>query len=89
MGGMGFGPGGGGPPAPAQPFTAPKHTFGDRSNFPLTAVEYRQKHDLTVVSRAGAPPDPLQTFEAAGFTEDIMREARGPGGGACLLRAAG
>lgn len=78
-GGGGFG-GGGGSVAPTS-FTAPPHTFGDCSNFPLTADEYRRTHDLVVSVQGGGgssapPPDPLQTFESAGFTPDIMREVR-------------
>ena len=57
-------------------FQAPPHAFGDCSNFPLSADEYRRTHDLVVSCPGGAPPDPLQTFEATGFTPDIMREVR-------------
>ena len=52
------------------------HKFGPADNFPLSADEYRAKHELRVVSRGGAPPAPLQTFESTGFSEEIMREVR-------------
>ncbi len=44
--------------------------------FELTADEYRRKHELTVTgdSTDRAVPDPLQTFESAGFPRDIMDE---------------
>lgn len=65
------------PPPPGGPAARPviNHKFGPTDGFALSADEYRRKHDLTVVSRGGPPPpDPLQTFESAGFSDDIMRE---------------
>ena len=40
--------------------------------YELSADEYRRKHDLTV--QGDSCPDPIQTFEGAGFTADIMDE---------------
>ena len=68
------------PPPPAGvPAARPviNHKFGPTDAFPMSADEYRRKHELTVVSRGGpAPPEPLQTFESVGFSEEIMREVR-------------
>ena len=72
----GFGHGGAGHGGSVTPstFVAPPHAFGDTSGFPMSADEYRRTHDLVVSSPGGTVPEPLQTFEAAGFTPDIMRE---------------
>jgi hypothetical protein len=46
-------------------------------NFPLTTEEYRQEHSLVVEGDrySGEPvPEPLQTFESAGFPRDILDE---------------
>ena len=69
------GPPGGGPRAPSN------HKFGPTDGFAESADAYRKRHDLTVVSRGGQVPDPLQTFESTGFTEEIMREVSVWGGG--------
>jgi len=74
----GFGHGGAGHGGSVTPstFQAPPHAFGDCSNFPLSTDEYRRAHDLVVSAPGGVPPEPLQTFEATGFTPDIMREVK-------------
>lgn len=41
-------------------------------NFDLSADEYRRQHDLTVMG--DNVPEPFQTFESAGFTQDILDE---------------
>ena len=41
-------------------------------NYAMTADEYRQKHDLIV--QGYNCPDPVQTFEGAGFSRDILDE---------------
>ena len=58
---------------------APPHEFGSTDGFPLSPDEYRKKHELTVVSRGGQVPDPLQTFDSAGFSPEIMREIQRAG----------
>ena len=40
--------------------------------YDLTPEEYRSKHDLVVLG--DSVPDPIQSFDAAGFTPDIMDE---------------
>ena len=41
-------------------------------NYAMTADEYRQKHDL--IAQGDNCPDPVQTFEGAGFSRDILDE---------------
>lgn len=41
-------------------------------NFALTAEQYRAEHSLVV--QGDRVPDPLQTFESAGFSSNIMDE---------------
>ncbi len=70
----------GGGPAPAPTGRdAPPHAFGPADGFSLSADEYRKKHELTVVSRGGQVPDPLQTFDSVGFSPEIMREIQRAG----------
>lgn len=42
----------------------------------MSASEYRKQHDLTVQGQGpqDVVPEPLQTFEAAGFPPDILSQ---------------
>ncbi|KAK9808388.1 hypothetical protein WJX73_010064 [Symbiochloris irregularis] len=46
-------------------------------DFPLSADEYRRKHDVNILERDCPPP--LQTFESVGFPRDMMDEIRQAG----------
>ena len=69
----------GGPAPAATGRDAPPHAFGSTDGFSLSAEEYRKKHELTVVSRGGQVPDPLQSFDSVGFSPEIMREIQRAG----------
>lgn len=45
---------------------------GGSATYSLSAEEYRRKHDLTVMG--DNTPDPIQDFQSAGFTQDILDE---------------
>ena len=44
--------------------------------YALSAEEYKAKHDLTVIGDNA--PDPIQDFQSAGFTHDILDEVSRP-----------
>lgn len=54
---------------PPQSYHRPNTT-----TFGLSAAQYRQQHDLTVLGEV--VPDPLQTFDSVGFTDNITSEVR-------------
>eukprot|EP00884_Botryococcus_braunii_P017480 jgi/Botrbrau1/4415/Bobra.0348s0007.1 len=47
------------------------------TSFGMSAAQYRQQHDLTALG--DNVPDPLQTFDSVGFTDNIMSEIRRAG----------
>ena len=49
---------------------------GGVATYTLSAEEYRAKHDLTVLGDNA--PDPIQDFQSAGFTPDILDEVLKP-----------
>jgi ATP-dependent RNA helicase DDX5/DBP2 len=50
-----------------------KHVLpASEQSFALTAEQYRAEHGLVV--QGDRVPDPLQTFESAGFSSNIMDE---------------
>lgn len=53
-------------------YAQPSYGGQTSANYSLSAEEYRQKHDLTV--QGDGAPDPIQDFESAGFTSDILDE---------------
>ena len=49
---------------------------GGVATYALSAEEYRAKHDLTIMGDNA--PDPIQDFQSAGFTPDILDEVLRP-----------
>lgn len=63
--------------SPLQPSGTSNNAYNYRpaaNNGPLSADEYRRKHDLNCTG--GDVPEPIQTFEAAGFPREILDEVR-------------
>ncbi|KAK9819794.1 hypothetical protein WJX72_002458 [[Myrmecia] bisecta] len=59
------------------PIRASAATTAARGNYDMSASAYRAQHDLVVMG--DRVPDPIQSFEAVGFTSDIMDEIRRAG----------